>query len=350
MEGQATTNRLPYLDYARVFAAYLVILGHLLSSNGSEIRSYIYSFHMPFFFLVSGMLHKDLGYIAWKKYWKTLVVPFLFFNLLFFILWPICWKVHLWGGGPSNLFDENVSVGSLYYNYFVKTIIDIFKGKGGPDGPTWFLLALLWCKLANDVLCRRKLMPYAGIALLAAVLGITFWPKAFLQIGNALMVMPFFYLGFRYKREIRQWCEKETLFVGIFLLLLCIPSTLLNGRVSTYGMTYGQLTFPLNVLVYYINAFAVSLGLLVICTRFRQARIITVSAKALISILCVHGAFIYILRIYGHPNNILFCAFISCVIMVFCVLCHQLMERYLPFAVGKSCIRSVKDQALHNDV
>lgn len=54
-------NRLPYLDYGRVFAAYLVIFGHLLLTDDTTIRPYIYSFHMPFFFLVSGMLHKDRG-------------------------------------------------------------------------------------------------------------------------------------------------------------------------------------------------------------------------------------------------------------------------------------------------
>ena len=53
---------------------------------------------MPFFFLVSGMLHKDMGCIAWKKYFKTLIVPFLFFNLLFFILWPALCEIGVWGG------------------------------------------------------------------------------------------------------------------------------------------------------------------------------------------------------------------------------------------------------------
>lgn len=332
---QSGGARLPYLDYARVFAAYLVILGHLLPINDSVMRPYIYSFHMPFFFLVSGMLHKDLGFIAWKKYWKTLLVPFLFFNLLFFILWPVCWKAGIWGGGPSHMFKENYSIGSLYSNYFVKAVIDIFKGKGGPDGPTWFLLALFWCKLANDILCCRKLMPYAGIALLIGVIGIAFYPKAFLQIGNALMVMPFFYLGFKYKKKIQQWCEKEKLIIGIFLLLLCIPFTPINGRVSSYTMNYGQMVFPGNVFIYYVNAFVASLGLLIICTRFRQSQLITLSAKALISILCVHGFFIYIMRNYGCFDNLLICAIVSCGIFIVCVLCHQLLERYVPFAIGK---------------
>lgn len=335
--------RIPYIDYARVFTAYLVILGHLLPGNDTAIRPYIYSFHVPFFFLVSGMLHKNLGYIAWKKYLKTLIVPFLFFNLLFFVLWPILWKVGLWGGGPSDFFKEDTNIISIYLDYLVKVIKDLLKGTGGPDGPTWFLLALLWCKLANDILCYRNLYPYAGIVLLVGVIGISFYPKAFLQIGNSLMVMPFFYVGFRYKKQIQQWCEKEKKYISIFLMLLCIPFTLLNERVNTYSMNYGQLIFPCNVLIYYINAFAVSMGLLIICTKFQQSRMITLSAKALISILCVHGAFIYILRIYGHPYNFPFCAVVSCVILIICILCHQFMERYLPFAVGRRYNSGIKN-------
>lgn len=43
----------------------------------------------------------------------------------------------------------------------------------------------------------------------------------------------------------------------------------------------GQMCAPLNILIFYCNAFAASTGLLIICMQFP----ITVSAKALITIL-----------------------------------------------------------------
>ena len=52
-------QRVAYLDYARVIVALLVLVGHLVTydcrGNG---RMYIYAFHMPFFFMVSGIRHK----------------------------------------------------------------------------------------------------------------------------------------------------------------------------------------------------------------------------------------------------------------------------------------------------
>lgn len=46
-------QRINWIDWAKVFAIYLVVLGHLLSKTGREgyILNFIYSFHMPFFFL-----------------------------------------------------------------------------------------------------------------------------------------------------------------------------------------------------------------------------------------------------------------------------------------------------------
>lgn len=329
--------RLPYLDYARVFAAYLVILGHLLLVNNTSIRPYIYSFHMPFFFLVSGMLHKDRRGIAWEKYWKTLIVPFLFFNVLFFILWPVLWKSGVWGGGPSRYFDNNANLGRIYYNYIGVAVSDIINGKGGPDGPTWFLLALFYCKAANDMLCRNKLKLFVGISLLLGAIGIAVYPHInYVQIGSFLMVFPFFFGGFRFKEQIQQWCNnKYSWIIGTCLLLLIIPVTMINGRVSVLGINYGQSVFPLNVTVFYVNAFMASLGLLTICMRFKQHRFVTLLAKALITILCFHGAFVFFFRSHGDSNNFISCLIISFIILVACTGIHLFFERFFPCAIGK---------------
>lgn len=330
-----SSTRLPYLDYARVFAAYFVILGHLVSTNDTTIRPYIYAFHMPFFFLVSGMLHKNRGCIAWKKYFKTLIVPFFFFNLLLFFLWPLCWKIGVWKGSQSLAFDPNINIFNVYFNYLLISVKRILIGKGGPDGPTWFLLALFWCKLSIDILNCKRLVPHAGIFLFLGVIGIAFYPKTYLQIGNALMVIPFFYCGFRYKRLIQKWCENGSLFLGICLLLIVIPLTLVNGKVSVFMISYGHCLFPLNVLIFYVNAFLSSLGLLRICMIFQQNKYITISAKALISILCIHAIFIYSSRTHCNSDSLLFCIVCSFIIITACVLCHLFIERHMPIIIGK---------------
>ncbi len=334
---QLKSERLPFLDYARVFVMYLVIFGHLLLNDDTTIRPYIYSFHMPFFFLVSGMLHKDRGGIAWNKYWKTLVVPFLFFNLLFFILWPLCWKIGIWG--PSSKFDGSDGIFVIYLNYFKQFFINLLYGKAPPDGPTWFLLALLWCKILTDYICKKKWKALIFLCVLAVIALLELFilkHRTLLRINNALMVLPFFYCGFRYKKEIQEWCNKRwALIFGIGLLLLNIPWTILNGKVSTDAVLFGQLDTPFCALVFYINAFSCSLGLLAICMQFPAKKYITVSAKALITILCMQNFFCYFYRQHCNQTNYLLITLTTVIIFIACVLIHQLIERHLPFAVGK---------------
>lgn len=325
-------ERLPYLDYARVFVAFLVIFGHSLLKTEELVRPHIYAFHMPFFFLVSGMLHKDLGHIAWGKYLKTLIVPFLFFNLIFFILWPILGRAGIW----DKSFSSGDNIISIYFNYFQNTIINVFKGKAPPDGPTWFLLALLWCKLITDAITQRRWILPAVLCIVFGISLVVFHNRTLLRIGNALMVMPFFYGGFRYKKQIQQWCGKRwALIAGIALLLINIPLTRLNGRVSTDAVWFGKITSPINVIIFYINAFASSFGVLAICMKFKSRPIITLSAKALITILCVQNLFIYIYRNHCDQTNLWLDIIISVIVFIACVLIHQLLDRYLPFAVGK---------------
>lgn len=325
-------ERLPYLDYARVFVAYLVIFGHLLLSNDTTVRPYIYAFHMPFFFLVSGMLHKDMGCIAWKKYLKTLIIPFLFFNFLFFILWPALSSIGVWEGNQKL---GNGIVG-CYWNYFLGSVLNIFKGMALPDGATWFLLALFWCKLITDFISRRHWILLLSICMVFVLAIVVFHNRTLLRIGNALMVMPFFYGGFYFKKTIQRWCEKRWFFfAGFILVLLNIPLTLLNGRVSADAVWFGQLHEPINVFIFYINAFATSLGLLSIFMQFKSRNVVTISAKALISILCIQNLFVYTFRNFCDRTNLQLIAVSSFIIFVLCVIIHQLLDRYLPFAVGK---------------
>ncbi|MCC3671316.1 acyltransferase family protein [Terrisporobacter mayombei] len=53
-------NRLYYLDNTRGFALLGVVIGHIYESNNAFIN-WIYSFHVPLFFIISGALlyYKD---------------------------------------------------------------------------------------------------------------------------------------------------------------------------------------------------------------------------------------------------------------------------------------------------
>jgi len=52
-------NRLDHIDMARGLAMTLVVVGHSCSSNTGDLNRMILSFHMPLFFLLSGIFAKE---------------------------------------------------------------------------------------------------------------------------------------------------------------------------------------------------------------------------------------------------------------------------------------------------
>ena len=52
------TKRIIWLDIAKVITAFLVVYTHLFTSD-DPFRLWVYTFHMPLFFLISGFFHKE---------------------------------------------------------------------------------------------------------------------------------------------------------------------------------------------------------------------------------------------------------------------------------------------------
>lgn len=64
------SKRLDYIDVAKAFAMILVIIAHGMSSNsaGMIFLGIVYSFHMPLFFICSGITYKEsTTLIEWKE-------------------------------------------------------------------------------------------------------------------------------------------------------------------------------------------------------------------------------------------------------------------------------------------
>ena len=79
-------KRIDWIDISKGIAIILMVLGH--TSIPEPISKYIWSFHMPLFFMVSGMMFKPkykdiLEYIT--KRVKTLIVPYCFFSAIVFV-------------------------------------------------------------------------------------------------------------------------------------------------------------------------------------------------------------------------------------------------------------------------
>ncbi|MCQ2604767.1 MAG: acyltransferase family protein [Spirochaetia bacterium] len=85
-------ERIDYLDIAKAFAIFLVMMGHTGSPDTMFLyRRIIYSFHMPLFFMISGIVSEfhPKGYSKedWKEFLKknayALIIPYFFWAILY---------------------------------------------------------------------------------------------------------------------------------------------------------------------------------------------------------------------------------------------------------------------------
>lgn len=176
-------------------AIILMVVGHwsFLPSWGVK---WIYSFHMPLFFILAGYFHKvtsDHRGLALKSA-RRLLIPY-FVTAVIVLVYEVlsAWQNHnlqimtdhLW----AILYASGAHHSSLY-------------GANFPNiGPTWFLFALFWCKLAGNFFLEKKLnyLLIVVIALMATALDyyLIHLPLAILP---GLSALTFFVIGYVVKQ------------------------------------------------------------------------------------------------------------------------------------------------------
>ncbi|MDD3014155.1 MAG: acyltransferase family protein [Candidatus Gastranaerophilales bacterium] len=86
------SDRIKWLDIAKGIGIIFVIFAHVLTISPA-LLNYIYSFHMPLFFFISGYLFSDTKYKTLKDFSKkkaqTLLVPYFIFSAVSFIYWAL---------------------------------------------------------------------------------------------------------------------------------------------------------------------------------------------------------------------------------------------------------------------
>lgn len=315
-------KRIPLLDYARVFTAYLVILGHLLpTSPVSPLRVYIYQFHMPLFFLISGMLDK---HIVFKEYVKKNVLLILFPIVTCTLLFFIARVAQIGWSGSMQLLLSSVKA------FFTSDTILI--------NPTlWFLIALFNAKILSYVF--EKIGVLWSIVLWVSLLIATQYFNP-LFISSTIMIMPLYMFGYCYKKEILTFSNQQWFkYFGIVGFAIVAIMMYYNGRVSTNSVWYGNGEtglFPLRVICFYISSFCGTFAIMSLSSLFKRGfSWLRLTAESLITMMCVQYLFIGVLNAIIGSSSIVIKIVEAFVIMVACVVSHVIISRYAPFMIGK---------------
>ena len=315
-------NKLEWIDWMKAIGIYLVVLGHFYSFG----EKFIYVFHVPLFFLISGFLSKREGETCkfWKKLWYNLAVPMLIMTVVNFVYACIA---QFWEG----IFDWL----SLYW--FVRNIA--FGMVAGFD-TLWFVYTLLLLKIIFQY-CSSKKMFYdlTGVMLILAYvynhLDLSRFPF-FLNQPNAvidvLTAFPFFALGVYvrdYKNHLNEWNQ----IVGIILaavagFLSVFACSRFNGSVELYNCCYGG-----NMFLFLCGGVFGSMMVFAISKLLGQPlHLVAVISRGTIIILGLHKLLINLVWQF-FPASYWDAVFAAIIVVLF-VPIIILTERYFPLMAG----------------
>lgn len=329
-EVKGVKQRIPYLDYAKIAVTFLVVYGHLISTSAPE-RPYIYAFHMPFFFLVSGLLHKTKGTILEGiiDSFRKLFVPALFFMAVY-RLYQFGWNCLYEGINVTASFSQ-------FLNDLCLSAKSVLLGNHDNmgNGVCWFLFALFWHKVLMTIWDKKKIL--LGVAIVA-MLGVLALRMNLLFVGQALKNLPFYMVGYLLSNRIYSAIEnmKHPLLVGLSLLIVSGVMTYFNVAVSFLAMSMvGNLPMPLNAVVCYSNAFIASMGMLLICSYFKKeynwSRQLSMSLLSIVGLQMVFWkSWLIVMGDCIIPINVA----IAIVIMTLCFMVHILLTQCMPWSVG----------------
>ena len=267
-------ERIGYYDIARGLGIIFVVIGHIGTFYG-PFRSFIITFHMALFFMISGMLifetkeeERSLTEIIKKKFFR-IMIPYILFSVLSIIIEFVrlsLQDIYFWPHFRA-LF---VTAGSFYGNSVM-----------------WFLPALFISEIIFLIIRRIKkdIMTVLSVLVLAAL---TIWANTLPTVGNqflqsftAAMIRGvyctiFICIGY-YVRKYIMTLKIQNFVYGCWAILLMRLSFALNQfnpKVDLRAMYWGErgiATTSKTVLVsyqaslYLIGAVSGALGIIFLC-------------------------------------------------------------------------------------
>lgn len=176
-------QRINWIDWAKSFCMFLVILGHThICTSQNIIIHIIYSFHIPLFFFLSGLLCKDdISIRSIKKDSVSLLFPYLFYGMIGL---AIPYPIHQ----------------SELIHYLAKLIF----GTDASIGAIWFLPAIFICKQIGKMifyihrLYRQTYYLLLCLSFLLVIIAHEYSLPFF--FGSALCGLPFFIMGHEFMK------------------------------------------------------------------------------------------------------------------------------------------------------
>ena len=320
-------NRLEWIDWMKALGIYLIVLGHFYSVG----EKFIYVFHVPLFFVISGFLNKKEvdRQVFWKKLWYNLAIPMLLMAVVNFVYHYIL-----------QFFKGTFSPIDAYW--FVRNIA--FGMVAGLD-MLWFVYTLIFLKIIHQF-CHSDRFFFALIVVMLALAyvynhsdlsGLPFFLKEPNAVVDVCTAYPFFALGvlLRNYKEVINALDNKVMLIATFAcgLLLVSVGCSYNGYVSMFCCNYGG-----NFSLFFVGALAGAVMIWTLSKSFGHApKVITIISGGTIIILGFHKMLIDLVWAFFTPSvlDVFFAALIILLFIPFIIA----TEKYFPLMAGKYRIK-----------
>ncbi len=299
-------NRIAFLDVAKAIGIYLVILGHMVVFNYKTFR-FIYAFHMPLFFVISGIIlsNKELPTIGFflKKISKHYILPFLFALLLSILQCVII---------PTKEYniERLFTIDTIKYIYEGFFLFSYFES-------AWFLICMFWAQLFFYVLLalksKCKTYLYILIWMIWIILStymhdivshIPFFERLPMKIDSAFMGTVFLGIGYVLGKiyvliNSKKILSKTILFIGAMIVVVL-------GFWGVFFVSYKGNTY-VNILHltyaiewrFYLGSILGCMMVLGIAYLLRKIKVLQLIGNITLIILLIHKPIYTLLRYYS---------------------------------------------------
>lgn len=341
-------KRLDYLDMTKGIGIILVVIGHSTFA-GESLLTWIASFHMPLFFIVTGMLlqhtqeeNTKFSAIIRKKA-KSIMLPFISFSMIYLLMDTGMLLLHM---GSKTKLDFIYAVIGTFTCYGISTL--------------WFLPALFLGEI-SFLYIRKKynhvITILIGIAL-ALIVGIThpIFDAAYslyatiynLVFGYILIWLYrsgaayiFIMMGYYVKKYIveKERIQVKEVLLGIMFLLTGAAFAFSNGRVDLNSVIFK------NNIYFYISAFAGTMGVILISKNIKTWKPLQYAGKNSLIIMATHLDFKIMITairaaalinasLIAIPVYLQYICIAMVVIVLECIVVY-LMNHYFYFLIGR---------------
>lgn len=176
-------RRISWIDALKGLGMMLVILGHMTIPETA--RRFIFSFHMPLFFFVSGYLFKNNFSLKWSlRKLDTLFVPYVVYGVLALAAFVFVGKVDCSAGVRVLLRGEGLGLTWFFSCMLLTELLGGALLKGSSKFPKGVLVAMVVCMAGLGWLVPRLGLP-EYFKCNVVPMALAFWLTGWIFRGHA---------------------------------------------------------------------------------------------------------------------------------------------------------------------